>query len=98
MLKPEVLVDFLKDNNVTFYSGVPDSLLKDFCAYIDDEFPASNHISLHASLILEEYFAARTIFSTSIDLIAFKLFVVFAMDIIVKRISNFIGSVGFRQL
>ena len=44
MLKPEVLVNFLKDNNVTFYSGVPDSLLKDFCAYVDDEFPASNHI------------------------------------------------------
>ena len=39
MLKPEVLVDFLKDNHVTFYSGVPDSLLKDFCAYVDDVFP-----------------------------------------------------------
>ncbi len=44
MLKPEVLVDFLKDKNITFYSGVPDSLLKDFCAYIDDEFPSNNHI------------------------------------------------------
>ena len=44
MLKPEVLVDFLKDNHVTFYSGVPDSLLKDFCAYVDDEFPKDNHI------------------------------------------------------
>ena len=44
MLKPEVLVDFLKDKNISFYSGVPDSLLKDFCAYIDDEFPSNNHI------------------------------------------------------
>ena len=44
MLKPKVLVDFLKDNHVTFYSGVPDSLLKDFCAYVDDEFPKDNHI------------------------------------------------------
>ena len=42
MLKPEVLVDFLKNNHVTFYSGVPDSLLKDICAYVDDEFPKDN--------------------------------------------------------
>ena len=38
MLKPEVLVDFLKDNHVTFYSGVPDSLLKDFCAMLTMNF------------------------------------------------------------
>jgi len=44
MLEPSVLVDFLKENNVTFYSGVPDSLLKDFCAYVDDVFPPDNHI------------------------------------------------------
>ena len=44
MLDPEVLVNFLKGNNITFYSGVPDSLLKDFCAYVDDEFPQDNHI------------------------------------------------------
>ena len=44
MLEPAVLVDFLKENNVNFYSGVPDSLLKDFCAYVDDVFPPDNHI------------------------------------------------------
>ena len=44
MLKPEVFVDFLKNKNITFFSGVPDSLLKDFCAYIDDESPSNNHI------------------------------------------------------
>jgi len=44
MLDPAALVDFFKDNNVTFYSGVPDSLLKDFCAYVDDVFPPDNHI------------------------------------------------------
>lgn len=44
MLDPAILVDFLKNNNVTFYSGVPDSLLKDFCAYVDDVFPPDNHI------------------------------------------------------
>ncbi len=44
MLKPQVLVDFLKDHEINLYSGVPDSLLKDFCAFIDDEFPKDNHI------------------------------------------------------
>ena len=44
MLKPEVLVNFLKKQTISFFSGVPDSLLKDFCAYVDDQFPTSNHI------------------------------------------------------
>ena len=44
MLKPRTLVEFLKKNNISFFSGVPDSLLKDFCAYVDDEFPSRNHI------------------------------------------------------
>ena len=44
MLKSEILVDFLKNNNISFFTGVPDSLLKDFCAYLDDEFSSSNHI------------------------------------------------------
>ena len=44
MLSPKVLVDFLLQNNISFFSGVPDSLLKDFCAYVDDEFPQSRHI------------------------------------------------------
>ena len=44
MLNPEILVNFLKKNNINFFSGVPDSLLKDFCAYVDDEFPSRNHI------------------------------------------------------
>ena len=44
MLKPEILVNFLKKQNISFFSGVPDSLLKDFCAYVDDQFPPNNHI------------------------------------------------------
>ena len=36
--------NFLKKQNITFFSGVPDSLLKDFCAYVDDQFPPNNHI------------------------------------------------------
>jgi len=34
----------LKNQEVEFFSGVPDSLLKDICAYITDHVPASNHI------------------------------------------------------
>ena len=52
MLKPEVLVDFLKNKNITFYSGVPDSLLKDFCAYIDDEFPSIIILLLQMRVLL----------------------------------------------
>ena len=44
MLKPEILVNFLTEQNISFFSGVPDSLLKDFCAYVDDHFPKNNHI------------------------------------------------------
>jgi phosphonopyruvate decarboxylase len=44
MLKPEILVEFLKNKNISFFTGVPDSLLKEFCAYLDDEFSSSNHI------------------------------------------------------
>lgn len=34
----------LTQNNVLFYSGVPDSLLKNICAYITDHTTAKNHI------------------------------------------------------
>ncbi len=44
MLEPKTLVNFLKENEVNFYSGVPDSLLKDFCAYLDDELTPDDHI------------------------------------------------------
>ena len=44
MIKPEDFYNELKKNNVNFYSGVPDSLLKDFCAYITFNASDSNHI------------------------------------------------------
>ena len=44
MLEPSLLVNFLKQHEINFYTGVPDSLLKDFCAYVDDEFSENNHI------------------------------------------------------
>ena len=34
----------LKNNNIFFFSGVPDSLLKNFCAYITDNVKDKNHV------------------------------------------------------
>ena len=44
MLEPRNLVNFFSKHEVNFYSGIPDSLLKDFCAFIEDEFSSKNHI------------------------------------------------------
>ena len=33
----------LKANNINCFCGVPDSLLKDFCAYVTDNVEAKNH-------------------------------------------------------
>ncbi|MBR5304138.1 MAG: phosphonopyruvate decarboxylase [Candidatus Gastranaerophilales bacterium] len=37
------LYNLLKENNVSCFCGVPDSLLKDFCAYITDNTEEKNH-------------------------------------------------------
>lgn len=44
MIAPEEFVNYLLKLNITFFTGVPDSLLKDFCAYLSDNFP-QNHIT-----------------------------------------------------
>lgn len=44
MIKPEDFYKELKKNNINFYTGVPDSLLKEFCAYITSNSSQSNHI------------------------------------------------------
>lgn len=44
MIKPEAFYKTLNDNGIEFFSGVPDSLLKDICAYITDNAPKQNHI------------------------------------------------------
>ena len=36
--------DYLRKKNIDFFSGVPDSLLKDFCAYISDNVSEKMHI------------------------------------------------------
>ncbi len=44
MIRPETFYSWLAGNNIEFFSGVPDSLLKDICAYITDNAPHGNHI------------------------------------------------------
>jgi phosphonopyruvate decarboxylase len=34
----------LRRHGLTFFTGVPDSLLKDFCAYVTDHVPATQHV------------------------------------------------------
>jgi phosphonopyruvate decarboxylase len=44
MINPETFFAALDDGGVSFYAGVPDSLLKDFCAYVTDVLPSSRHV------------------------------------------------------
>lgn len=43
-LPPQHLYEKLQENGLGFYAGVPDSLLKDFCAYVTDATPKQSHI------------------------------------------------------
>ena len=44
MICPKLFFDELTQNNVHFFTGVPDSLLKHFCAYLEDQLKEKNHI------------------------------------------------------
>jgi len=44
MIDPAFLYNRLKQYDVEFFTGVPDSLLKDICGYIADNASAQNHI------------------------------------------------------
>jgi phosphonopyruvate decarboxylase len=44
MLNPKLFFDTLSKENINFFSGIPDSLLKNICAYITDNTVAKNHI------------------------------------------------------
>ena len=44
MFHPSTFVDALAAHGLDFYSGVPDSLLKDFCAYVDDHSKPGQHV------------------------------------------------------
>ena len=44
MISPKIFFEILKSNGINFYTGVPDSLLKDFCAYVTDNVSKKEHI------------------------------------------------------
>lgn len=44
MINPKEFVDALAEQGIDFYAGVPDSLLKDFCAYVDDHGKPGQHV------------------------------------------------------
>lgn len=44
MLNSKRIFDYLIKKEVEFFTGVPDSLLKDFCSYITDNTDKKNHI------------------------------------------------------
>lgn len=44
MLSPKFFIDFLRSKGVDFFAGVPDSLLKNVCAYITDSVDPSHNI------------------------------------------------------
>ena len=43
-LNPEQLYNIFQKNNLSFFTGVPDSTLKDFCSYITDSSPIDKNI------------------------------------------------------
>ena len=44
MIRPEFFIEKLKENGIDCFAGVPDSLLKNICAYITDHFDAQHNI------------------------------------------------------
>ena len=44
MINPGKFYNVLKENGINFFTGVPDSLLKDFCAYVTDHTPSHQNI------------------------------------------------------
>ena len=44
MIRPEFFIEKLREKGIDCFAGVPDSLLKNICAYITDHFDASHNI------------------------------------------------------
>ncbi|MBT5823629.1 phosphonopyruvate decarboxylase [Candidatus Peregrinibacteria bacterium] len=44
MISPEVMFNSLKRHGIDMFAGVPDSLLSNFCAYVDDHGQRGEHI------------------------------------------------------
>ena len=45
MVHPKQFVEVLGKSGISFFTGVPDSLLKDFLAYVEDKVPAADRIT-----------------------------------------------------
>lgn len=43
-LEPSSFYEYMLRSNLEFYTGVPDSLLASFCAYVNDNASEENHI------------------------------------------------------
>lgn len=44
MIRPEYFIEKLRENGIDCFAGVPDSLLKNMCAYITDHFDVAHNI------------------------------------------------------
>ena len=44
MLNPREIYELLSRNDIRFFAGVPDSLLKHFCSYIEGNTPLTQHV------------------------------------------------------
>lgn len=44
MIRPDFFIEKLRENGIDCFAGVPDSLLKNMCAYITDHFDAAHNI------------------------------------------------------
>jgi|TARA_Y100000310_G_C20677805_1_gene814103 phosphonopyruvate decarboxylase len=44
MIHPSDFYNLLKENEINFFTGIPDSLLKSFCAYVTDNTSFENHV------------------------------------------------------
>ena len=44
MIYPNNFIEILQNNDIDFFTGIPDSLLKSLNAYMQDNLPAENHI------------------------------------------------------
>jgi len=66
MIRPQFFYELLQENGTDFFTGVPDSLLKNFCAYLTDTVDAKHHIiaaneGCAVGLASGHYFATNTI-------------------------------------
>lgn len=66
MIRPQFFYELLQENGTDFFTGVPDSLLKNFCAYLTDTVDADHHIiaaneGCAVGLASGHYFATNTI-------------------------------------